>query len=119
MFLGLRAATGYAASSYDCAAAALSATRRHGQAWLVEHEADQDLAADLVLVDQFLANLAERGASADRGLAGCPQLGTDEIPWGDDMVVHDHMACSSGRASSGWLAAVLGALLVVRRRRRR
>jgi len=30
-------------------------------AWLAEHEADQDLAADLMLADQFLANLRERG----------------------------------------------------------
>jgi len=117
MFLGFRAATEYGVSSYDCAAAALTATRRHGQAWLAEHEADQDLAADLALADQFLANLRERGARGDVALAGCPAL--SDGPWGDDMVAYEPMACSSSRAGSGWLAVAAGALLAVCRRRRR
>jgi Ca-activated chloride channel family protein len=117
MYLGLRAATDHAAGSYDCAAAALSATRRHGQAWLAEHEADQDLAADLALVDQFLANLAERGATTGRSLASCPQLTSE--PWeGGDIIENDHYACSSSRASSGWLAVAAAAIFAARRRRR-
>ena len=123
MYLGFRAATELAASSsYDCAAAALTATRRHGQAWLAEHEADLDLAADLMLADQFLANLAARGARADTSLASCPRVEPDGFPvdegWGDDMVVHEPLACSSSRASSGWLAIAAAAVLAGRRRRR-
>jgi Ca-activated chloride channel family protein len=123
MYLGFRAATQLADSSgYDCAAAALTATRRRGQAWLTEHEADLDLAADLVLADQFLANLAGRGARADTALASCPRVAPEPFPvdqdWGDDMVVHGPMACSSSRASSGWLAIAAAAILAGRRRRR-
>jgi Ca-activated chloride channel family protein len=122
MFLGLRAATQHAVSNYDCAAAALSATRKRGAAWLAEHEADQDLAADLVLVDQFLANLAERGARTDGTLASCPQLGTDGWPEDDWGHGHGHqhgMMCSSSGASSGWLVIAAAALLAGRRSRRR
>lgn len=125
MFLGLRAATEYAVSNHGCAAAALSATRARGQAWLAEHEADQDLAADLVLADQFLANLAERGASADRGLAGCPSVGPEPWPGDGDEVYDDHyhggFMCSSagGGASAGWLTVAAAAILAGRRRRRR
>jgi len=121
MYLGLHAATEYASfGSYDCAVAALSATRRHGKAWLAEHEADQDLTADLALVDRFLANLAERGASVDRGLAGCPSVQPGEPPiWGDDEIDgHVHpLACAAGGNGSGWLA-IAGVVLFAARRRR-
>src|SRR5690606_1554693 len=92
MYLGLRAATDHAASSHDCAAAPLSATRRSAQAWLAEHEEDQDLAADLVLVDQFLANLVEHGADPDASLAVCPQL--EPGGWNDGHGHGPHMHCS-------------------------
>lgn len=117
MYLGLRAATDHAASSHDCAAAALSATRRSAQAWLAEHEEDQDLAADLVLVDQFLANLVEHGADPDASLAGCPQL--EPGGWNDGHGHGPHMHCSSSGAGSGWLAIAAAGLLVVFGRRRR
>ncbi len=121
MYLGFRAATDFAVNNYDCAAAALSATQRRGEAWLAEHEQDQDLAADLMLAEQFLANLAERGASADRGLAGCPQLDPDGFPddFDDDYHHHGGMYCSSGGSGAGWLTVALAALLAGRRRRRR
>ncbi len=118
MYLGFRAATEHAVSNHDCAAAALAATRRQGQAWLAKHEADQDLAADLALADLFLANLAEHGANADAGLAGCPAL---DPGWPEDDV-HGHrhgMYCSSSGASAGWLVVAAAALLAGRRRRRR
>ena len=121
MYLGLRAATEYVSfGSAGCAVAALSATRRHATAWLVEHEADQDLTADLALVDQFLANLAERGAGADRGLTGCPAVPTEQSPWGGDDEIDGSvqpMACSSSGAGSGWLA-IAGVVLFASRRRR-
>jgi Ca-activated chloride channel homolog len=115
MYLGLRAATDHAESSYDCAAAALSATRRSGQAWLAKHEADQDLAADLALVDKFLANLIARGANPEAGLAGCPSL---DQRWPDDDYHHHGFYCASGGSSAGWLTVALAALLAGRRRRR-
>lgn len=118
MYLGFRAATDHAESDYDCAAAALSATRRSGQAWLARHEADQDLAADLALADKFLANLAARGANLEAPLAGCPAI---DPSWPeDDYYDHRHgFLCSSGGSSAGWLTVALAALLAGRRRRRR
>ena len=118
MFLGLEAATEHAVDNYTCAAAALSATRRSAAAWLATHEADQDLAADLTLVDQFLANLEAHGASPNASLAGCPDLvpGTDQ-PWDDHA--HGMYACSAGGGGAGWLAILGVALVAVRRRRRR
>jgi MYXO-CTERM domain-containing protein len=119
MYLGFRAATEYGVSNYSCAAAALEATRAHGKAWLAEHEADQDLAADLVLADQFLANLREAGAQPPGvPLASCPAAGPiDPAGWGDDQVRYG-MACAASHASSGWLAIAAAAMLAARRRRR-
>jgi Ca-activated chloride channel family protein len=123
MFLGLQAATVHAEADYSCALSALSATRRSASAWLVEHESDQDLAADLMLVDQFMANLRERGAV--EGSAGsCPSVNPGEPgPWGDDVVDHPMYGCSAGGNGAGagaGMLVILGAVLgAVRRRRRR
>ncbi|MEO8700017.1 MAG: VWA domain-containing protein [Kofleriaceae bacterium] len=121
IFLGLRLATEYSVSNYDCAAAALTATRNAALVWSESHEGDPDVSADIVLMDQFLANLAERGATGDLTLSTCPNA--DNPYPGDDHGYDDTqyapMACSAGHANAGWLL-VLGALgLVVRRRRRR
>jgi Ca-activated chloride channel family protein len=119
MYLGFRAATDHAESNYDCAAAALSATRRNGAAWLGKHEADQDLAADLALADKFLANLIAHGANPEAQLAGCPAL---DPGWPEDDYDHRHghgFYCASGGSSAGWLTVALAALLAGRRRRRR
>jgi Ca-activated chloride channel family protein len=117
MYLGFRAAVDHAEASHNCAAAALSATSERARAWLAEHEEDQDLAADLMLADQFLANLAERGANPNTALGACPQL--DDGGWPEDGGHYHGMHCSSGGASPGWLAIGLAALLSARRRRRR
>jgi Ca-activated chloride channel family protein len=120
VFLGLRLATEYAQSNYTCAAAALTATRNAALAWSETHEGDPDLAADIVLIDQFLANLRATGAQTDASLASCPNADnpypTGDYPY-DDNYGHG-MACSTGHANAGWLA-ILGALFVVVRRRRR
>jgi hypothetical protein len=119
MYLGFRAATDHAESNYDCAAAALSATRRNGAAWLGKHEADQDLAADLALADKFLANLIAHGANPEAQLAGCPAL---DPGWPEDDYDHRHghgFYCASGGSSAGWLTVALAALLAGRRRLRR
>jgi Ca-activated chloride channel family protein len=133
MFLGIRAAT---RTSLDCANAILTATRKSGTVWNQDHN-DPDLAADLMLVDEYLANLAAQGASATPpDLAFC--TGTGGSPGGvvstpppplptpvDSEPLPEHrraalLACSAGRASGG-LPIALGALAAVglRRRRRR
>jgi MYXO-CTERM domain-containing protein len=116
MYLGFRAAVDHAETNHNCAAAALSATRRRAQTWLAQHEADQDLAADLTLADQFLANLREQGADPNASLGQCPQLDPDG--WPDDEGHYRHgFLCSSTNASPGWLL-VIGAVLLAGRRRR-
>ena len=125
-FLGLRLATRAAASDYGCAAAALTATRASAAAWYSTHEHDLDLAADIELMDMFLANLAAKGANLETPLDGCPRLDDPSYPdhgWGYDDHGHGPFGCSAGGsagAGAGW-AALLGVALaaVVRRRRRR
>src|SRR5678815_948665 len=71
MFLGIRAAT----QSYDlgCAVAVLNATRAGAVAWNRTHE-DPDTTADVMLLDQYLANLREHGANpgSERAVSTCP-----------------------------------------------
>lgn len=121
VYLGLRQAT----KSYDlnCAAAALNATRLNATAWNQHHE-DPDTAADLALIDQYLANLRAHGATAEgtANLGSCPQADDPYYPdggygYGDD-VQHPGMLCSSGKASAGWLVMLGAVLFSVRRRRR-
>ena len=122
LFLGLRQAT----KSYDlnCAAAALNATRLNAAAWNLHHE-DPDTAADLMLIDQYLANLRAHGATAEgtANLGSCPQATDPYYPDGGSGYPHDvHppvMMCSSGKASAGWLVMLGAVLFSVRRRRRR
>src|SRR6185503_6374183 len=128
MFLGIRAAT--ESPDPNCAVAVLEATRAGATAWNRSHE-DPDIAADLTLVEQYLANLRARGAVGGRALASCPTA-NDPYPPIDvepppppinpidpvDNYPHHHYACSTGSASGG-LPVVLAALALVRRRRRR
>lgn len=118
VFLGLRQATRYAQSDYDCAAAALVATRAHTAEW-IERYPDPDLEADLALMDQFLANLRAAGARSGRELAACPDAAN---PYPEDAYPEyydeHHMGCSASGGHAGWLV-VLGALVAIRRRRRR
>lgn len=118
LYLGLRQTT----KSYDldCAAAALNATRLHASAWNQRH-ADPDTAEDLVLIDQYLANLRAHGATAESAsniasnLASCAQAGD----WDGDDAQQPVMRCSSGKTSAGWLVMLGAVLFSVRRRRRR
>src|SRR6185503_2304204 len=66
MFLGIRAAT--ESSDPGCAIAVLQATRAGAVAWNQRHE-DPDIAADLALVDQYLANLRAHGAGGQHALS--------------------------------------------------
>ncbi len=123
MFLGFRAAT----NTYDgsCAAAALVATRTQAAAWNERHQ-DPDITADLVLLDQFLANLRDHGATSERDLASCPTAdepyGGDPDYWEGDGHYHGHhYGCmSASKGGAGWMI-ILGATVFVaagRRRRR-
>lgn len=125
LFLGLRFAT--RSADHACQAAALIATQRSAIAWNERHP-DPDIAADLVLVDQYLANLRALGVSAatEVELASCPQAEDPYFPEPgvDDGYGHDHghatgMYCASSTPGAGWLVMLGAVLVVVRRRRRR
>jgi Ca-activated chloride channel family protein len=123
LFLGFRAAT----NTYDgsCAAAALVATRTQAVAWNERH-ADPDIEADLVLLDKFLANLRNSGATSERDLATCP---TADEPYGGEPDYdeeweggynHGHYGCmSASKGSAGWMLVIGATLFVAARRRRR
>lgn len=120
LFLGFRAAT----NTYDgsCAAAALLATRSNAAAWAERH-ADPDIAADLVLLDQFVANLRAHGATSERDLGTCPSAEdpySNDDYYGDDYYGHSHgPGCASvSKGGTGWLF-ILGATMFVAVRRRR
>ena len=117
MFLGLRAAT--QSTDPGCAMAVLDATRAAATAWSTSHE-DPDLAADLMLVDEYRANLREYVGTGSRALGECPVAGApyppgfpDEPP-GSDV----RYACSSGGASGGLPIALVALAACLRRRRR-
>ncbi|HEX2685146.1 MAG TPA: VWA domain-containing protein [Kofleriaceae bacterium] len=125
-FLGIRAAT----QSYDpdCAMAVLNATRAGATAWNLSHE-DPDIAADVMVIDQYLANLrAHGGAAADseRPVSTCPIANEPYEPGplpGDQVPIDDYprgpMACAAGGGSGGLpiLFAALAAIGIRRRRR--
>ena len=121
MYLGLHQAT--EAQSLGCALSILQATRAAAMTWNAAHE-DPDIADDLTLVDQYLANLSARGEYATyNGVYPPPSscaVATPEPPYGDPMPVDDVYVhgCSTGGPTGG-LTVMLGALLVLRRRRRR
>jgi Ca-activated chloride channel family protein len=122
LFLGLRAAT--RTLDPGCAKAVLGATRSAAAAWNASHE-DPDIAADLMLIDQYAANLGELGAGyAERPIASCPvasapyDVGVEPYPV-DDAYPQHHYACSAGGPAGGApvLLAALGALGLRRRTR--
>ncbi|MBA3453599.1 MAG: VWA domain-containing protein [Deltaproteobacteria bacterium] len=120
VFLGLRLAT--KSGDYTCAAAALVATQRAAIAWNERH-ADPDVAADLALIDQYLANLRAHGARETTAstLANCPNADEPYYPEYEGGYDEGHstpMYCSSGKPTAGWIL-MLGAVLVVVRRSRR
>jgi Ca-activated chloride channel family protein len=116
VFLGLRFAT----VSYDasCATAALQSTRTAAQTWNATHE-DPDLAADIQLLDMYIANLAEIGGSAETSIATCgaenPYGDDPGYYYGDDQQVY---GCSAGGNPRGLVLVLIAAVFVARRRRR-
>lgn len=117
MFLGLRAAT--QATDAACALGILDATRASAAAWNRTHE-DPDIAADVMLLDQYSANLRAHAGNGTRPATECP-IATD--PYrpidGDPLDDHPHYhACSSGGVAGGLPIALAALGLCVRRRRR-
>ncbi len=124
IFLGLREACRLATYSHNQALWILEQIEAVASAWNAERD-DQDIVADLALIDQFIFNLEQRGATAvnpedpdatDCGYEGC---------YGNDIYYEeDHTGlffCSTGRArdtSPVALALLLVVLGVIRRRRR-
>ncbi|MBA3541350.1 MAG: hypothetical protein H0T79_17190, partial [Deltaproteobacteria bacterium] len=122
MFLGLRMATQSAGLS--CARAALLAVRERAVAWNARREvADPDLAADLQLVELYLANIARTESTSPSDptaleTCGDPYDGYDYV--GDEE--YQPMGCASVAAPSGLLTlglVGLAGLVATRRRRRR
>jgi Ca-activated chloride channel family protein len=130
MYLGLYRAAYLAQFDYNCALATLDALRVSADLFLSGYD-DPDIAADLMLVEQFDANLRERGAGYSEGQAPTAgecdyQPGDPPAPYpdddydGDDYYGDDvYYGCSAGRTSSGalMLLVVAGALVAARRRR--
>lgn len=121
LFLGFRAAT----NSYDgnCAAAALLATRANAVAWNERH-ADPDIDADVMLLDQFVANLRAHGATGEVDVSTCAlaqdpytsEPGYDE-PFYEGGAHYGCMSASKGGA--GWIVVVGATLFAAAGRRRR
>jgi uncharacterized protein (TIGR03382 family) len=120
MFVGFRSAT--QAEDLNCAVATLNATRTNALAWNATQR-DEDITADVALLDEYLTNLADAGATADSStpLVGCAAAGD---PYGngsgvDGEPVHDGVyACSAGGSPSGLAGVALVLLVAIRRRRR-
>ena len=118
MFLGLRAAT--QAGDPACAASILDATRASATEWNRTHE-DPDIAADLTLLDEYRANLAEYAGGAPRAVTECP-VATDPYEPIETRPIDDYprhgLACSTGGAGGAAPIALVALALVARRRRR-
>jgi Ca-activated chloride channel family protein len=125
MFLGLRAAV--QDTNFNCATVALNATRAAAKTWNVTQE-NPDIAADITMIDTYLANLKTHGATATESTTfdtcqgygngyGGYDGGNDYYPGND---YHDQAyACSStGRAPGAAFMIGLAVLVAVRRRRR-
>ena len=114
MFLGFRAAT--QAQAYQ-ATPILQATKTAAVAWNQTHE-DPDIAADITLIDQYIANLAAVGYGS-----GYPTDYPDDTydPHGPNYYGEDNhrYACSAGGAGSGAMVIAAAVMAVIVRRRRR
>ena len=117
VFLGLRAATNM--YDYNCAAAAINATKSNAQTWSSTHE-DPDIAADIQLMDLYLANLRTYGGTGDASLETCASdpYGYGEDGYNDYDNTYNGACMSAGGNSRGMALIVLAVGFVVRRRRR-
>jgi Ca-activated chloride channel homolog len=125
MFLGLRAATELAANSTPtCAAVALQSTQAAAMAWNQAQE-NPDIAADLTLVSEFLANLSAIGAdisgqyTASTCAYGGYSPGDDSGDPVDDQPAPQAFMCNASGSSVFALAPIALAAFAARRRRKR
>ncbi|HEV7555418.1 MAG TPA: VWA domain-containing protein [Kofleriaceae bacterium] len=122
MFLGFHTAT--ESEDLNCAVATLNTTRTNALAWNAEQQ-DEDITADIALLDEYLTNLADAGATADSStpLVGCAAAG-DPYGNGNGNGVDEEpargglYACSAGGSPSGLAGLALVLLVAIRRRRR-
>jgi len=125
-FLGFRAAV--QDTNYNCAAVTLRALKASATAWNTTHE-NADIAADLTLVDEYLANLATYGASQDTTLTAstCQNYGgggdgdgygSDDPPPGHDNFPNQGCYSASRGTSGGFALIGLTLAITIRRRRR-
>jgi|GEM_PF-3943141 len=87
LYLGLHAAAAQSQDDYSCALATVEDTRDEAAAWN-ELRADDDISADIELLDQFAANLRQQGASADA--CGNPYTDPDGDGYGDGYASQSH-----------------------------
>ncbi len=134
MFLGLREATRLAETSYDCALIALERLDERAATWQGEF-ADEDIAADRLLIEQFQANLRELGATGAGSLDSCSTGGYEEdddygdgeyddgeyedTDHDDDNVPYCQAGGSARGGAAGWMLIGLAIVAAGTRRRRR
>jgi Ca-activated chloride channel family protein len=115
MFLGFRLAT---QSPTYMATSVLQNLRAAAVSWNTTHE-NPDIAADIALIDQYIANLAAVGygsGGADFAETDNPYGGQGPNYYGGDDTSH-HYACNAGGSPRGLLLIAAAVLFVVRRRR--
>ncbi|HEX7699806.1 MAG TPA: VWA domain-containing protein [Kofleriaceae bacterium] len=127
MFLGFR--TAVQNPNYNCASVALRSLQTSAKAWNTTHE-NADIAADLTLVDEYLANLQTHGASTDTTLdattcatygnygGGSGSDGYGDGGWGggDEQPVGCY---SASRGNTRWSFVLIGLAALWNKRRRR
>ncbi len=116
IFLGLREATREASYAYGCSLSTLETLVDTANRWNREYE-DPDVVADVDLMNQFIGNLNQLGVYDGASCDG--DYGYDD--YGDCEDCYQYGACSVGGGAEPPIATlilVLGAVLVVSRRRR-
>lgn len=122
MFLAFR--TAVQTSNYNCAAVTLRAAKTAASAWNLTHE-NADIAADLTLLDTYLTNLVNFGASSDPTLTastcnGYPTDNPGDDPWGGYPHDYHGGGCySASRGGTSGTFALIGLAALWNKRRRR
>jgi len=125
MFLAFR--TAVQDTNYNCATVTLRNAKKAASAWNTTHE-NADIAADLGLLDKYVANLAANGASSDPSLDAttCRNYGGGYGDgWGSDDYPNDYndnypnQGCYSASRGTSSSFALIGLTLAIAVRRRR
>ncbi len=113
VFLGLLRASEEAEADYHCSLATIEQLRESTGRW-IQNNPDQDLAADMILLELFADNLVTLGAEAESCGSGASPTYDDDMYAGRAPI-----ACSSGGSAGGLLGSALLLLLMGLLRRRR